>query len=167
MPVPNLREQSLGNLSGIEVRFFLGESGRHTGVEILVIRYRGEYPIGSAGNGDGRYMTAMAEAGISAFNPWGVIHDLTGLNYQWGDWLENVFIGPPQNEAGKLLGKIFGQAPPAQQPAIVVGPACEEAVRTLLLGESSKEPLESIGYVFRDLDAAWAFIEAQLQSASS
>jgi hypothetical protein len=46
--------------------------------------------------------------------------------------------------------------------AVVVGARCEQAVRTLLLGEQSREPIEKVGYVFRDLGAAWAYVDSQI-----
>jgi hypothetical protein len=78
----------------------------------------------------------------------GVIHDLTDLSYEWGDMLEQVFIGPDVEHSTM---------------AVVVGPKCEEAVRTLCLGESSNEPLEKIGWVFRDLKSAWAYVDARIE----
>jgi len=164
MAVPKLQEQTLEELSRIKVRYFLGPSQRKPHLDILIVRYTGTYPFGSAGNSDATYMTAMAKAGVSAFEPWGVIHDLSELTYEWGDMLEMVFIGPDDDAAGgELLETVFDHPPAAGQPAIVVGPKCEEAVRTLLLGENSEEPIETIGYVFRDLDKAWAFVDAQIK----
>jgi hypothetical protein len=166
MVVPKLQERALGDLSKIKVRYFLGPSRHKSYLPILVIRYIGIYPPGSAGNDDAQYMKAMAKAGVAAFESWGVIHDLSELTYEWGDRLDSAFIGPEDNaEEGKLLGAIFATSNPplAGQPAVVVGPQCEEAVRTLLLGENSQEPIEKVGYVFRQLEGAWEFVEAQLK----
>jgi len=44
-----------------------------------------------------------------------------------------------------------------------LSPSCEKAVRTLMLGVSSKEPIESIGFVFRDLESAWASVDERIQ----
>jgi hypothetical protein len=165
MAVPKLQERTLGELSQIKVRYFLGPSRHQPYLSILVNRYIGIYPPGSAGNEDAQYMKAMAKAGVAAFEPWGVIHDLSELTYEWGDRLDSAFIGPEGNgEGGELLGAVFATSNPplAGQPAVVVGPQCEEAVRTLLLGENSQEPVEKVGYVFRHLEGAWDFVEAQL-----
>jgi hypothetical protein len=108
----------------------------------------------------------MAKAGVAAFEAWGVIHDLSELTYDWGDRLDQVFLVGPQDEPGdELLRAVFGRSnpPPAGQPAVVVGPRCKEAVRTLLLGENSQEPIEKIGYVFLDLQAAWEFVDFQIK----
>ena len=166
MPVPKLEERTLGELSQIQVRYFLGPSRKHQHLEILVIRYTGIYPFGSAGNDDAQYMKAMAKAGVAAFKPWGVIHDLSELTYKWGDRLEMAFIGPEDNaKEGEFLEAIFGPSDPALagQPAVVVGPQCEEAVRTLVLGENSQEPIEKVGYIFRHLEKAWDFVESQIK----
>jgi hypothetical protein len=166
MPVPMLQERTLGELSQIQVRYFLGPSRNHPHLAILVIRYTGIYPPGSAGNSDAQYMEAMARAGVAAFEPWGVIHDLSELTYEWGDRLNMVFIGPEDNtKEGELIEAIFGTSNPhlAGQAAVVVGPQCEEAVRTLFLGEDSQEPIEKVGYVFRHLERAWDFVESQIK----
>jgi hypothetical protein len=166
--IPQLQERSLSALSKIAVRYFLGPSSRKPYLEILVIRYSGKYPIGSAGNDDAQYMYAMAKAGVAAFRPWGVIHDLSELVYEWGDRLDMCFgVGPCDSlgESELLVLDLFGEgrSSRATQPGIVVGPGCAEAVRTLLLGENSQEPLENVGNVFRELGDAWAFVDAQIK----
>jgi len=62
-------------------------------------------------------MHAMAKAAVAAFEPFGVIHDFSELRYKWGDMLEMVFGVGPEAEPSPV--------------AIVVGPGCEEAIRTL------------------------------------
>jgi hypothetical protein len=143
-----LTEKRLQDVSEIEVRYFTGPSSKYDFSSILVVKYRGDYGYGSEGNGDARFMLGMAQAGISTFFPCGLIHDLSELSYEWGDMLECVFIGPDCASSPR---------------AIVVGPKCEEAVRTLFLGVNSEEPIEKIGDVFRSLDAAWAYVDAQIK----
>jgi hypothetical protein len=164
MAVPELKERTLDELSRIKVRFFLGPATSQPHLLLLVIRYEGTYGHGSAGNEDAQFMYAMARAGVDAFEPWGVIHDLSALAYEWGDLLERVFTVGPRDEGAELLGAIFGTSTPspAGQPAVVVGPRCEEAIRTLLLGENCTEPVEKFGYVFRSLQAAWEFVDSQI-----
>ncbi|WP_253947915.1 hypothetical protein [Paenibacillus ehimensis] len=60
-----------------------------------------------------------------------------------------------------------GCCEPALPMAVVVGPPCEEAVRTLLLGINSEEGLETIEWMFKNKDEAIAYIEKQLQKAES
>jgi hypothetical protein len=164
MVVPKLQERTLGELSQIKVRYFLGPSRHQPYLPILVISYNGTYPPGSAGNDDAQYMRAMAKAGVVAFEASGVIHDLSELTYEWGDRLDSAFIGPEDNADGsELLGAVFGSPPLAGEAAVVIGPQCEEAVRTLLLGENSQESIDKLGYVFRRLEDAWEFVETQLK----
>lgn len=147
-------------MSKIEVRYFTGPSSKKPYLETLVIRYIGVYPFASGGNGDARYMHAMAVAGVDAFEPWAVIHDLSELSYEWGDMLEFVFaVGPP---VAMPMGNNSATVPETERIAIIVGPKCEEGVRTLLLGEASEEPIENAGNVFRTLDAAWEYVEARI-----
>jgi len=143
MPL-HLREEFLAGSGSISIRYFLTPSEKRPHLEVLVIRYTGEYPSGSGGNADAVYMHAMAKAAVAAFEPWGVIHDLSELRYEWGDLLEMVFgVGPE-----------FEPAP----VALVVGPGCEEAIRTLCHGIDSKEPIDTLGWVFRDLPSAWRYV---------
>jgi hypothetical protein len=162
MAVPALRERFLE--STIRVRYFLGPATKKPYLEILVIKYSGTYPHGSAGNADAQFPYAMAKAGVAAFEPWGVIHDLTELSYEWGDMLERVLAVGPDKELPPELESVFGSCSGSGRSpvAVVVGPHCEEAIRTLLLGERNCEPIEKIGYVFRDLQSAWAHVDAQI-----
>jgi hypothetical protein len=139
-----LTEQFLEGSGAVSIRYFLIPSEKRPYLEVLVVRYSGVYPFGSAGNADARYMYAMAKAAVAAFEPWGVIHDLSDLRYKWGDLLEMVFSVGPEVEPSPV--------------AAVVGPGCEEAVRTLCHGINSDEPLESLGWVFRDLESAWRYV---------
>jgi hypothetical protein len=91
-------------------------------------------------------MHAMAKAAVAAFQPWGVIHDFSGLRYEWGDMLEMLFEVGPEVEV---------EASPV---AIVVGPGCEEAIRTLCHGLYSSEPIDTLGWAFRDLPSAWRYV---------
>jgi hypothetical protein len=162
----DLKERRLSDLSRLEVRYYLAPSQKLEDANVLVIKYTGSYQDGCKGNSDAQFMCAMARAGIIAFEPNGVIHDLSQLTYNWGDMLSNVFsegvLRP--NPAEEKLAEIFGHKwsdSHTAQPAVVVGPACEEAVRTLLLGTDSTAPISSVGWVFRDLDSARRFIDDQ------
>jgi hypothetical protein len=140
----SLKEQFLAGSGSVTIRYFLVPSEKRPYLEVLVIRYTGEYPVGSGGNADAVYMHAMATAAVAAFEPWGVVHDFSELRYEWGDMLEMVFGVGPKVEPSPV--------------AIVVGPGCEEAIRTLCHGEGSSEPLDSLGWAFRDLLSAWGYV---------
>ena len=148
-----LQELTLGSLSSIEVSFFSGPSRAADYYDLLVVKFSGRYRNGSSGNPDALFMSAMAEAGIVAWGPAGLILDLRELEYEWGDLLEAVFAAGESH---------YGDTRFPQ--AIIVGPPCEKAVRTLVLGLDSTEPLESVPWVFRELESAWAYVEAQLST---
>jgi hypothetical protein len=148
-----LQEQKLRDLSKIELKYFVGPSVRGPSSTILVVKYTGVYRYGSDGNPDARYMCALGKAGVWAYDPAGVIHDLSDLRYQWGDMLDLPLGVAPECDFAPV--------------AYVVGPKCEEAVRTLFLGLHSDQPLESIGSVFRDLESAWAYINDKLALPTS
>jgi hypothetical protein len=59
-----------------------------------------------------------------------------------------------------MLEMVFGVGPEREQSpvAIVVGPGCEEAIRTFCHGARSSEPLESLGWAFRNLPSAWRYV---------
>jgi hypothetical protein len=157
-----LTEQFLAGSGSVTLPYFLTPSEKRPHLEILVIRYTGEYPSGSGGNADAIYMHAMAKAAVTAFGPFGVIHDFSELMYEWGDLLEMVFtVGPAiERSPDDLQRKVFGVSPEtkASPVAIVVGPGCEEAIRTLFHGVGSSEPIDTVGWVFRDVQAAWRFV---------
>lgn len=140
----DLREEFISGSGAVTIRYFLTPSEKRPYLEVLVIRYSGEYPSGSAGNTDAQYMHAMAHAAVVLFDPSGVIHDFSELRYEWGDLLEIVFGVGPEVDPSPV--------------AIVVGPGCEEAIRTLCHGLNSSEPITSLGWAFRDLPSAWRYI---------
>jgi hypothetical protein len=76
-----LTEQFLAGSGSVSICYFLTPSEKQPYLEVLVIRYSGEYPFGSGGNADAIYMHAMAKAAVAAFEPWGVIHDFSELRY--------------------------------------------------------------------------------------
>jgi hypothetical protein len=139
-----LKEQFLVGSGSVSIRYFLIPSEKRPHLEVLVIRYSGEYPFGSGGNADANYMHAMARAAVAAFGPFGVIHDFSELRYEWGDMLEMVYGVGPETEPSPV--------------AIVVGADCEEAIRTLCHGERSTESLDRLGWAFRDLQSAWRYV---------
>jgi len=146
-----LQELTLGSLSSIEVSFFSAPSRAADYYDLLVVKFRGHYRRGSSGTPDALFMSAMAEAGIVAWGPAGLILDLSELEYEWGELLETVFAAGESH---------YGDSRFPQ--AVIVGPHSEKAVRTLVVGLDSTEPLECIGWLFRDLDSAWSYVEAQL-----
>ncbi|WP_276918974.1 hypothetical protein [Aneurinibacillus aneurinilyticus] len=144
--------RDLNELSDIDVDIYTFDSKKLRYGEIMLITFKGYYRTGSAGNSDAMYMRTMGEAALIAWEPSGAILDMSQLTYKWGDKLEIVF------DTG---ARYFYDEP--FPTAVVVGPNCEEAVRTLLLGMDSKEPIESVEWVFKDLEAACNYIEQKLE----
>ncbi|GLI10717.1 hypothetical protein YDYSG_67530 [Paenibacillus tyrfis] len=151
----DFQEVKLSELSDIQVDYFIGPSKTVEYRDIMIIKYSGEYGFGSAGNSDAVYMKAMGRAALEAWKPDAIILDWSDLKYEWGDMLEMV------------LDIDIGCCEPALPMAVIVGPPCEEAVRTLLLGIDSEEELETIEWVFKNKDEAIDYIEKQLQKAGS
>jgi len=88
----------------------------------------------------------MGRAYLAAYGRFGVIIDFRNLEYSWGDQLDLVFgIGDGQ----------YGSEPFPM--ALVVGPNCEDAVRTLLHDNWDDErPVDIYPWVHRDLVSATA-----------
>lgn len=143
---------SLDELSSIEVTFQRVPCRSVDYLDILIVGFAGTYRIGSAGNPDAQYMAAMAEAGVVAWEPSAAILDLSKLHYEWGDMLEQVF------DVGSAR---YGDS--SFPVAVIVGPKCEEAIRTLLFGLESSESLDDRQGFCRDLESAWRYVDEQLE----
>jgi hypothetical protein len=150
-PKFELHEVSLNNLSDIKVRFFKTNSERVKAFDILIVEFSETYRNGAAGNPDAVFMLAMVEAGKSAFECKGIVYDLSRVNYEWGDLLDSVFVGPTFK---------CGNRP----KAVVVGNESREAVRTLFLGLGSIEPIEKIGWVFENVQSALIYVDSEIIS---
>ncbi len=137
------------NLSDIKASYQLTMNGPH---RILVVAFRGEYRVGSAGNDDAYFMHAVASAGVEARGPSAIILDFSDLKYVWGDMLERVYDAAPQREGS---GQTF---------AVVVGKESREALRTLELGELSNEPITTIPWIHENLEAAFGYLISQMSA---
>lgn len=56
-------------------------------LDIIIIAFQGEYGVGSLGSGDGRFISAITHAALSAWLPAGIILDFRTLSYEFGDTL--------------------------------------------------------------------------------
>ena len=137
---------ALGDLSDITASYRIGSRG--DGKKILVVSFQGEYRPGSAGNSDAAFMAGASAAGVNAFSPYAVIFDFSKLKYVWGDMLEAVYATAP-----RFLNS------ETERFAVVVGPECEEAIRTLELGENSNEPISTIPWAHRSVESACSYLE--------
>lgn len=147
----NLKKYNLEDLSEIKIDIYMEETSTYNESNTMIIKYSGEYGLGSSGDSDAIYMCAMGKAALSAWNPSGVIIDLSDLSYKWGDMIEMVFdIGSEQ-----YIDSEFPRA-------VIVGSKCEEAIRTLIFGLNSEESIESVGWIFRNLESGWKYIESKI-----
>ncbi|WP_193726845.1 hypothetical protein [Paenibacillus guangzhouensis] len=144
-------QKSLEELSSIQYEVHLGSSNTVDYLEIMILKFTGIYGYGSDGNSDAAYMTAIGKAVLEAWEPGGLIIDLRDLTYDWGDRIESIFsIGNDK----------YSDIP--FPVSLIVGDKSEEAIRTLLLGIESIKYIEDIGWVFRNLNNAWNYIENKL-----
>jgi hypothetical protein len=156
MAIP-LKPVSLGESSVIRVRFFLGSSPRVRAGRILVIKYDGVCRSGDDGEPDGRFMLAMGKAGLTAWEPDGLIVDLTDLDCQERvDGLTTLLY----------LGEgVFGTENMPQ--AVVVGARCEEAIRSFFVkGDRGYGIEESDGW-FHDIASAMGYVEEEMVKVDS
>ena len=118
-----LEPVSLGESTTIRVRFFLGRSQRAGARKILVIKYDGICRSGDDGEPDGRFMLAMGKAGLTAWEPDGLVLDLTDLEcvHRVDGLTSLLYIGEG----------VFGENMPQ---AVVVGPRSEQAIRPFFEG---------------------------------
>ena len=146
-----LKPVSLGESTAIRVRFSLGQALRAKGT-ILVIKYDGTCRPGDDGEPDGRFMLAMARAGLTAWEPDGLVVDLTELDCRRRvDGLTSLlYLG----EGG------FGSENLPQ--AVVVGPRCEQAIRTFFVGFDAGRRTEETEGWFRDVASAMDYVEDEV-----
>lgn len=146
--LPDLKEIRLASLSDVLYSFHVGNHpGKSYDETVLVIRFAGTYRIGSAGNPDATFMSAMGNAGVEAFDPDVIVIDLSDLTYEWGDMLEMVFsIGDTLNRPS----------------AVVVAEGCRAAIGTLCFGVNSEKDACEQEWIFDSLEAAWNYVTTLL-----
>jgi hypothetical protein len=149
----HLEPVSLGESTPIRVRYLLGRSPRAGGSKILVIGYDGTCRSGDDGEADGCFMLAMGQAGLTAWEPDGLIVDLTGLDCrQLVDGLTSLlYIGEGA----------FGNENMPQ--AVIVGPRCEEAVGTFFLDINARCKPEAREDYFHDVESALDYVEREAE----
>lgn len=145
------KQLKLEDLSNIQYEVHTGTSRVVNYLEIMILKFIGDYGYGSAGNSDATYMSAIGKAVLEAWEPGGLIIDLSDLSYEWGDRIESIFFVGEE----KYLDTPF-------PVALIVGRRSEEAIRTLIVGLESNKTIEEIGWVFKDLNSAWEYIESKL-----
>lgn len=118
------RVSALEHLSDLVHRCFLCSGALDDGTAALVISFAGTYRIGSEGNPDAAYMSAVVETVMDEWSPRSIILDLAELTYEWGDAIASVFYIPwRKRENARLL--------------IVVSDRCRRALEGLFAGIGS------------------------------
>lgn len=129
----------------ISYEIFCTQMPSATHLDVLIMKFSGVYGIGSKGNGDAQFMTAMTKAAISYTAPFGLIFDFTDLSYQWGDRMSDVILAGEHHWAD------------AEMPfAIVVSDKCVEAMTSLLKVELDMDDLTLLHHT---LTSALAYID--------
>lgn len=121
------------------------------GGELLIVKFSGHYPDGSAGNSVAESMQYFSEAGYWKHRPAAILFDMSSLEYDWGDYIEVAWSMTDELEVPH---------------ALVVGPKCEEALRTLFFGLDSKKTITESPGVFRSLEAARAYLSTEVKKLS-
>lgn len=119
-----LNPVSLEQLSALKHEVRLPSHPKFDSPEFKVIAYAGTYRPGAEGKDDALYITATAAAAHHAWYTESIVIDFSGLRYEWGDEMQWVLD--------------IGQRGPATchfPLAIIVGPECDRALKSLIPGE--------------------------------
>jgi hypothetical protein len=97
-------------------------------IDILIITFHGNYRYGSAGSSDAGLIKGIVTTGLSVFNPFSILIDLSDLEYNWGDNLDLSF-----EETGYTT------------TAVLVGEKCRRAMSTLSFGiDTDKDIVDNV-----------------------
>ena len=84
-------ERHFSDLSDLKYRIFTIERNKRHRLNLTILEWTGTYGYGSQGNYDGVFMRVVTYAALSAWHSHGVIFDLRGLEYEWGDKILEMF----------------------------------------------------------------------------
>jgi len=148
----NFAPVSLDASADIRATYLLGRSPRVGVRPILVIRFDGACRT----EDDGRYMLAIGKAGLTMWEPNGLIIDLTGLDCgKRVDGLTSLLY----------LGEgVFGTENLPQ--AVILGPGCEQAIRSFFEPAEAGYRVEAVEGWFRDIRSATDFVEREAEEVS-
>lgn len=142
----NLTKHRFEELSDLRVEIstcpFIGD----TRSEALIVSFQGEYGVGSGGNNDARFMSAMVTAALRAWWCRGLILDLREMRYEWGNALLEAV------DAGKVR-YTFAPFP----TALVTSALNHQALEGLMRCEQ-QSPGE---WLFSSMEEALAAVEAK------
>jgi hypothetical protein len=143
-------ELDFEGLSALQVRYAMVQSRVWKNMRYLIVRFSGVYRDGSEGNPDAKYMYAMAEAGIAAYDTDGVILDFENLSYQWGDRIEQVFSAGTARRTGLEPFPL----------AVIAGPGCAPALASLEWGIGTTRKATEMDEMFETLDEAVNWLDS-------
>jgi hypothetical protein len=86
-----LIEHRFDDLSDIKYRIFTCDiSGKRPATAIL-LRFSGNYGIGSAGNADAEFMRTITLCSLLLWNVEAIVFDLRELDYEWGNGIWGMY----------------------------------------------------------------------------
>lgn len=106
-------------------------------IDILVVSFHGTYRDGSAGSPDAGLIKGIVTTGLSVFDPFSLIIDLSDLEYNWGDDLDLSF-----EETGHTT------------TVVLVGEKCRRAMSTLMFGVDTDKEIVDNEFFFDSFDKA-------------
>jgi hypothetical protein len=106
-------------------------------VDILLVKFSGEYRPGSLGKRDLGYMTGMVKLGIDVWDPFKIAIDIQDVTYEWGDDMQLLF-----------------GAPDHLKTVVIVGENNRRAISTLMLGMDTEEDIVDNKFFFDDFENA-------------
>ncbi|MCE7995231.1 MAG: hypothetical protein HEP71_24855 [Roseivirga sp.] len=74
-------------------------------IDILLIKFSGEYRPGSQGKAESGYLVGMVKLGIEVWRPFKVAIDLQDVKYEWGDDMALLFDAPEDLKTVVIVGK--------------------------------------------------------------
>ena len=107
-------------------------------IDILVISFHGAYRDGSAGSPDAGLIKGIVKTGVSVFDPFSLLIDLSDLEYNWGDNLDLS----------------FEEAEPTRT-VVLVGEKCRRAMSTLYYGINTEKDIVDNEFFFDNFDKAF------------
>jgi hypothetical protein len=153
-----LTEVKFVDLSDISHRIFIHKYPRHGEVafndEILVIEFTGKHGLGSEGNGDSLFMATIVKAAMNVWYVNGLVLDLRGLAYEWGNSIGDVLLA-----AKHVLGQQF-------PTAVVVSDLCKPALESAApFYASDSVSGGQTSWLFDNLESAGAYVKELIKSS--
>jgi hypothetical protein len=143
-----LTPHRLDELSEIKYEYFTSSfpsSDNSDDDDVLIVAFHGSCGFGSGSNADRQFMSAMTKAGLAAFEPLGLILDMTDLVYEWGDMMSAIL--------GAGDGIYFESPFPT---VVIVSSKCLDGLTSLVRDEMDDDPA---AWLYSDLSSALAAVE--------